>query len=116
MLDSGVGANMMPLKVMEQLGLKPTQPYRNVCGFESRAIPTHGMVENVKAHLARYPERVIPMDIVVVYVPDVWGMLLSRKFVAMLGGTLEMDLTNINVPLKDGTFLTYPTCPWPRYT
>jgi hypothetical protein len=54
---------------------------------------------------------VIPIDIVVVDVPDVWGMLLSRKFVAMLGGTLEMDLTSINVPLNDGTFARLPNMP-----
>ena len=41
------------------------------------------------------------MDIVVVDVLDVWGMLLSRKFASKLGGTLEMDLTYVNIPLKD---------------
>jgi hypothetical protein len=111
MLDSGAGANMMSLKVMEQLGLKTTRPYRNVCGFESRAIPTHGVVENVEVHLAKYPERVIQIDIMVVDVPDVWGMLLSRKFAAMLGGTLEMDLTYINLPMKDGNIARLPNMP-----
>jgi hypothetical protein len=76
MLDSGVGANMMSLKVIEKLGLKVSRPYRNVCGFESRAIPTHGVVDNVELCLGRYLERVIHMDIVVVDVLDVWGMLL----------------------------------------
>jgi hypothetical protein len=111
MLYSGAGANMMSLKVMEQLGLKVTRPYRNVCGFESRAIPTHGVVENVEVCLGRYPERVIHMDIVVVDVLDVSGMLLSRKFAAMLGGTLEMDLTYINVPMNDGTISHLPNLP-----
>ena len=69
------------------------------------AIPTHGVVENVEVCLGRYPERVIHMDIVVVDVLDVWGMLLSRKFFAMLGGTLEMDLTYINVPKNDRTII-----------
>jgi hypothetical protein len=55
--------------------------------------------------------RVIHMDIVVVDVPNVWGMLLSRKFVAMLGGTLEMDLTYINVPMNDGTISRLPNVP-----
>jgi hypothetical protein len=64
MLDSGEGANMMSLKVMEKLGLKATRPYRNVCIFESRAIPTHGVVENVEVRLGKYPQRVIHMDIV----------------------------------------------------
>jgi hypothetical protein len=111
MLDSGAGANMMSLKVMRQLGLETTRPYRNVCRIESRAIPTHGVVENVKVHLARYPEIVLLMDIVVVDVPDVWGMLLSRKFVATLGGTLQMDLTGINIPMDDGTYAHLPNMP-----
>ena len=111
MLDSGAGANMMYLRVMEKLGLKATQHYIHLCGFESRAIPTHGLVENVEVHLGKYLERVIHMDVVVVDVPDVWGMLLSKKFTAMLGGTLEMDLTYINVPMKDGTIARLPNMP-----
>jgi hypothetical protein len=114
MLDSGVGANMMSLKVMQQLGLKVTRPYRNVCGFESRAIPTHGVIENVEVCLKEYPERVIHIDIVVVDVPDVWGMLLSRKFASMLGGTLEMDLTYVNIPLNNGTIGRLPNVPMTR--
>jgi hypothetical protein len=103
MLDTGVGANMMSLKVMRQVGLKVTRPYRNVCGFESKAIPTHGVVENVEVRLKEYPEKMVHVDIVVDDVLDVWGMLLSRKFGAMLGGTLEMDLTFLQLPLKNGT-------------
>jgi hypothetical protein len=103
MLDTGAGANMMSLKVMQQMGLKVTRPYRNVCGFESKAIPTHGVVENVEVHLKEYLEKTVHIDIIVVDVPDVWGMLLSRKFGAMIGGSLEMDLTFLRLPLKDGT-------------
>jgi hypothetical protein len=102
MLDTGVGANMMSLKVMQQVGLKVTRPYRNVCGFESKEIPTHGVVENVEVRLKEYPEKTVHIDIVVVDVPDVWGMLLSRKFGTMIGGSLEMDLTFLRLPLKDG--------------
>jgi hypothetical protein len=88
LLDSGAGANMMSLKVMRQLGLETTRPYMNVCRIESSAIPTHGVVEKVKVCLARYPEIFLLMDIAVVDVLDVWGMLLFRKYVATLGGTL----------------------------
>jgi hypothetical protein len=75
------------------MGLKVTRPYRNVCGFKYKAIPTHGVVEYVELHLKEYPEKIVHIDIVVVYVQDVWGMLLSRKFGVMIGGSLEMDLT-----------------------
>ena len=61
------------------------------------------MVENVEVRLKEYPEKIVHIDIVVVDVPDVWGMLLSRKFGAMLGGALEMDLTFLQLPLKNGT-------------
>jgi hypothetical protein len=111
MLHSGADANMMSLRVMENLGLKATWTYRNVCGFESNGIPTHGVIENVEVRLGKYPEREIHMDIVVVDIPDVWGMLLSRKFVAMLGGTLEMDLAYINVPMKNGKIERLPNIP-----
>jgi hypothetical protein len=114
MLDSSSGANMMSLKVMQRLGLKVTRPYINVCGFESRCIPTHGVIKNVEVCLERYPERVIHIDIVVVDVPDVWGMLLSRKFSSMLGGTLGMDLTYVNVPLNNGTIGSLPNVPMTR--
>jgi hypothetical protein len=57
MLDTGVGANMMSLKVMRQVGLKVTRPYRNVCGFESKSIPTHGVVKNVEVCLKESKEN-----------------------------------------------------------
>jgi len=48
------------------------------------------------------------MEIVVVYVPNVWGILLSREFVATLGGTLQMDLTDVDIPMDDGTYAHLP--------
>jgi hypothetical protein len=81
-----------------------------VCGFESRAISTHGVIENVEVCLKEYLERVIHIDIVVVDVPDVWGMLFCRKFTSMLVGTLEMDLTYVNIPLNNGTIGRPPEC------
>ena len=71
----------------------------------------HGVVENVEVRLKEYPEKMVHVDIVVVDVPDVWGMLLSRKFASKLGGTLEMDLTYVNIPLKDGTIGHLPNVP-----
>jgi hypothetical protein len=85
-----------------------------VCDFESRAITTHGVIENVEVCLEKYPERVIHIDILVVDVPDVWGMLWSRKFASMLGGTLEMDLTYVNIPLNNGTIGCLPNVPMTR--
>ena len=45
----------------------------------------------------------IHIGIMIVDVPDVRAMFFSRKFASMLGGTLEMDLSFIEFPLKNGT-------------
>jgi hypothetical protein len=71
MLYMGVGANMISLKVMRQVVLKVTPPYRNVCGFESKSIPTHRVVENVEVCLKEYPENIVHIEIVVVDVSNV---------------------------------------------
>ena len=54
-------------------------------------------------HLASFPIIQIEMDIIVVDVPDAWGMLLSRKTGADLGGNIQMDLTYATIPTLEGT-------------
>jgi hypothetical protein len=98
MLDSGASTNVMSLKVMNQLGLKITRPYRNVCGIDSRAIPVCGLIKDLKVSLATYPDISLLMDVVVIDVPDAWGMLLSRKWATTLGGSLQMDLSYATIP------------------
>jgi hypothetical protein len=83
MLDSLGSINMMSLKVMNQLGLEITGPYENVCGFESKGIEVCGLIEGLEVHLVDYPDFPIIMDIVVIDVPDTWGMLLSREWVPL---------------------------------
>jgi len=41
---------------------------------------------------------------VMIDVPDVWGMLLSRSWSNALGGFLNMDLIHTHIPMGDGTF------------
>src|SRR3984957_9360525 len=42
------------------------------------------------------------MDIVVADVPPKFGMLLSRSWIKILGGTLQMDLTYATIPVFGG--------------
>jgi hypothetical protein len=45
------------------------------------------------------------MDILVIDVPDAWGMLLSRKWAATLGSTLQMDLSYATIPSSENSFV-----------
>jgi hypothetical protein len=102
MLDSGASSNVMTKKVMEQLNLRISRPYHNICAMDSKMIEVHGLIKGLQVHLAVFPDIMFEMDIVVIDVPDAWGMLLSRKAAADLGGNLQMDLTYATIPTPDG--------------
>jgi hypothetical protein len=57
----------------------------------------HGLIKG-----AAFPDIMIEMDIVVIDVPDTWGMLLNKKTTADLGGSLQMDLTYATIPTPNG--------------
>ena len=91
MLDSGASSNIMTRKVMERMGLTISRPYQNVCAMDSREIDVMGIILNFPVKLAVYRDIGVTMVIVVIDVPNRWGKLLSRKWVASLGGSIQMD-------------------------
>jgi hypothetical protein len=88
MLEFESFVNMMSLKVMNQLGLEVTGPCANICIFESKGINVYDLMEGLEVHLVEYPDFPIIMDIIVVDIPDTWGMMLSREWDATLGEIL----------------------------
>jgi hypothetical protein len=40
------------------------------------------------------------MDVLVIDCPTQWGMLLSRKWVADAGGSIQMDLSYADIPIS----------------
>jgi hypothetical protein len=106
MMDTGAGMNVMSLEVANKMGLKTSRPYRNVCAFDSQEIPTIGVIKDLQVHLARHPDVMITMDVVVLDIPAACGMWLSREWSAKLGGTLQMDLSYATIPTPDGKSVT----------
>ena len=105
MLDSGASSNVMTKKIMEILNLRISRPYHNICAMDSKKIEVCGLIKGLQVHLAAFPDIQIEMDIVVIDVPDAWGMLLSRKTAADLGGNIQMDLTYATIPTPEGTYI-----------
>jgi hypothetical protein len=102
MLDSGASSNVMTKKVMEQLKLRISRPYHNICAMDSKMIKVHGLIKSLQVHLVAFLDIIIEMNIVVIDVPDVWGILLSRKIVGDLRGNIQMDLTYATIPTPEG--------------
>jgi len=88
MFDSGASACVMTKRVMEQLNLRISRPYYNICAMDSKKIKVHGLIKDLQGHLSVYHDIMIVMDIVVVDVLNAWGMLLSRKWTSDLGGSI----------------------------
>jgi len=69
MLDYGASHNLMPLLVMEHLGLEITKPYKDLYSFESKRVKCLGMIKDLVVNLTQIPVKSVVMDIVVVDIP-----------------------------------------------
>lgn len=58
--------------------------YRKVCGFNSKPVKVEGLIKYLKVSLARNHNISLLMDVVFMYILDVWGILLSRKWGPLL--------------------------------
>jgi hypothetical protein len=51
MLDSGASSNVMTKKVMEQLNLRISRPYHNICALDSQTIEVFGLIKGLQVYL-----------------------------------------------------------------
>ena len=73
--------------------------------MDSREVEVIGIILGLQLNLAAYTQITFQMDILVIDVPDAWGMLLSRKWGATLGGNIQMDLSYATIPVSDNSFV-----------
>jgi hypothetical protein len=99
MLDSRASTNVMTLEIMHELGLQISKPYRNVQAMDSREVQVCGVIKDLEVCLQVCPVRVLTMDVVVIDCPVKWGMLLSRKWAADVGGSIQMDWSYADISI-----------------
>jgi hypothetical protein len=101
-MDSGASHNLMPKTVMDELGLEITKTYHDLYSFDSRKVKCLGVIKDLVVTLFQFPMKSVVMDIVVDDVPPKFGILLSRSWIKILGGTLQMDLSYATIPVFGG--------------
>jgi hypothetical protein len=92
----------MPKAVMDELGLEVTKPYHDLFSFDSRKVRCLGLIKYLVINLAQLPMRSMVMDVVVVYIPPKFRLLLSHPWRKRLGGTLQMDLSYATILVFGG--------------
>jgi len=80
MLDSGASHNLMPLSVMEKVGLEITRPYKYIYSFDSNRVKCFGMIKDLVVNLAQIPVKSVVMDIIVADIPARSNMFFSRSW------------------------------------
>ena len=79
MLVSKASHNLIPLSVMEKLGLEITRPYKDLYSFDSKRVKCLAMINDLVVNLAQISVKSVVMDIVVDDISPCFGMLLSRS-------------------------------------
>ena len=82
MLDSGVSHNLMPMIIMDKLGLEVTRPYKDLFSFDSSKVNFLGMIKYLVISLAQIPTKTLIMDVVVADIPPKFAMFLSRMLLS----------------------------------
>ena len=92
MLDLGASHNLMPKRIMDQLGLDMTRPYKDLFSFDYNKVKCLVLIKDLVISLAQILAKTLVMDMVVAGIPSNFGMLLSRIWVAKLKCALLMDM------------------------
>ena len=93
MIDSGASNTVMPVEIMKAMGLHVDTPHNRCRAMDSREVPVIGTIEAMPYRLALFPGVVMTMNVLVVDIPPHYGMLLSRKLSASMGGSIQNDLS-----------------------
>ena len=86
MVDSGASTNVMPLSVCRRLNGKYVPSNSQITQLDRINVRVLGEMKDVLIRLASNPSIFQIIDIVVVDLPDAYGMFLSRDWSQQLNG------------------------------
>jgi hypothetical protein len=78
MMDSGASPNVFPFKVCEKINVKHERSEIQIIQLEITKVKVIGELENVLIRMSSNPKIHQTIDIIVVDLPDTYGIILSR--------------------------------------
>jgi hypothetical protein len=111
LVDSGATNNIMPLSVMEALGMGCTKYYEtgeSIYAIDSRKVPTYGEIKYLCAWISATPHITTIFTIIVVDLPPTYGVVLGRDWCSLIGGYIMNDGSCMMFPNKYGTMVRVP--------
>jgi hypothetical protein len=100
LVDYGAPSNAMPLVVCNKLGVVPLKSDKHVIQLDRTQVKVMGELKYVMIRIATHPNFVQVIDIIVVDIPEAYGLLLSRYWSENLNGYFSTDWAHLWLPLK----------------
>jgi hypothetical protein len=100
LVDSGASSNVMPLSICKTLNVVPLKSDKHVIQLDKTEVKVIGEPNDVMIRIATHPKFLQVIDIIVVDIPEAYGLLLSRDWSENLIRYFIIDWDNLWFPLK----------------
>lgn len=92
---------VMPKAVCDVMGLPMTRASTRLLQLDSTLVKTIGVIKDIVLKIHKCPSMVITQEVVVVELPLLFRLCLSKEFTTKIGRYLAMDYTHYLIPCKD---------------
>ena len=100
LVDSGTSVNVMPISVCKKINGNPKPSTWRVVQLDRTDVKVIGELEDVLVRLASNDKVFQVINIVVADIPDAYGLVLSRYWLAKLNGYFASDWSHLWLPYK----------------
>jgi hypothetical protein len=101
MVDSGASSNVMPLSVCQKINAEVQPSNLKIIQLDRTNVKVIGELKNVLVRLSSNPKVHQIIDIIVVDIPEVYGLFLSRDWSEQLHGYFATDWSHLWLPKMD---------------
>jgi hypothetical protein len=100
LVDYGAFSNVMPLSVCKKLNVVPLKTDKHVIQMDRTHVKITRELKDVMIRISTHPTFVQVIDIIVVDIPEAYGILLSRDWSENLNSYFSTKWVHIWLPLK----------------
>jgi hypothetical protein len=98
MVDSGASSNLMPWSVCQKINAEVEPSSLKIIQLDQSDVKVIGELKNVLIRLSSNPKVHQVIDIIVVDIPEVYGLFLSRDWSEQLQGYFAIDWSHLWLP------------------
>jgi hypothetical protein len=98
MVDSGASSNVMPWSVCQKINAEVEPSTLKIIQLDRTDVKVIGELKNVLIRLSSNPKVHQVIDIIVVDIPEVYGLFLSRDWSEQLHGYFATDWSHLWLP------------------